>query len=81
MSNSARPCLRAKYLLPEDIADELVKLQDKVPPFCNDIARDIIEKELGMSISEAFAEFDSRTAGVGDRSRKSMRQCCTAAKV
>lgn len=48
-----------KDLLPEDIADELVKLQDKVPPFANEIARDIIEKELGMSIAEAFAEFDS----------------------
>jgi len=44
-------------LLPDDIADELVKLQDRVPPFGNDIARDIIEKELGMPISEAFAEF------------------------
>jgi ubiquinone biosynthesis protein len=48
-----------KDLLPDDIADELVKLQDRVPPFGNDIARAIIEKELGMSISEAFAEFDA----------------------
>ena len=46
-------------LLPDDIADELVKLQDRVPPFGNDIARAIIEKELGMSIDEAFAEFDA----------------------
>ena len=46
-------------LLPDDIADELVKLQDRVPPFGNDIARTIIEKELGMSIDEAFAEFDA----------------------
>jgi len=47
-----------KDLLPEDIADELVKLQDKVPPFDGEIACAIIEKELAMSISEAFAEFD-----------------------
>ncbi len=47
-----------KDLLPDDIADELVKLQDRVPPFSNEIARNIIEKELGMSIDEAFAEFD-----------------------
>ncbi len=46
-----------KDLLPDDIADELVKLQDRVPPFANEIARRIIESELGMSISEAFAEF------------------------
>ena len=48
-----------KDLLPDDIADELVKLQDRVPPFGNEIARSIIEQELGMSISEAFAEFDA----------------------
>jgi len=47
-----------KDLLPEDIADELVKLQDRVPPFSNAIARGIIEKELGISVEEAFAEFE-----------------------
>lgn len=47
-----------KDILPDDIADELVKLQDRVPPFNNDIAKSIIEKELEMSIEEAFAEFD-----------------------
>ena len=47
-----------KDILPDDISDELVKLQDRVPPFANEIARSIIEKELGMSIAEAFAEFD-----------------------
>jgi ubiquinone biosynthesis protein len=48
-----------KDLLPDDIADELVKLQDRVPPFANELARNIIENELGMSIAEAFAEFDA----------------------
>ncbi len=48
-----------KDLLPEDIAEELVKLQDRVPPFSEDIARKIIEEQLGMSIATAFAEFDS----------------------
>ena len=47
-----------KDILPDDIADELVKLQDRVPPFANEIARSIIEKELDMTIEEAFAEFD-----------------------
>lgn len=47
-----------KDLLPDDIADELVKLQDRVPPFANEIARGIIEKELGMCIADAFAGFD-----------------------
>lgn len=49
-----------KDLLPEDIADELVKLQDKVPPFSSDLAKAVIEKELGISIEEAFAEFDPK---------------------
>lgn len=46
-----------KDILPDDIADELVKLQDKVPPFSNQLAREVIEQELGMSIDTAFAEF------------------------
>jgi ubiquinone biosynthesis protein len=45
-------------LLPKDIADELVKLQDRVPPFPNDTAISIIEKALEMSVGEAFAEFN-----------------------
>lgn len=48
-----------KDLLPEDIAEELVKLQDRVPPFSADTARKIIEQQLGQSIDQAFAEFDS----------------------
>ncbi len=46
-----------KDLLPDDIADELVKLQDRVPPFPNEVAKNVIEKALGMSIDLAFAEF------------------------
>lgn len=45
-------------LLPEDIADELAKLQDDVPPFSGSDARKIVEKELGKPITESFAEFD-----------------------
>jgi ubiquinone biosynthesis protein len=47
-----------KDLLTEDIADELVKLQDRVPPFAKETALKIIESELGMPISKAFARFD-----------------------
>ena len=47
-----------KDLLPEDIADELVKLQDKVPPFSSDLAISIIERELGKPIAENFSHFD-----------------------
>ena len=48
-----------KDLLPEDIADELVKLQDRVPPFPKETAQQIIENELGMPIATAFARFDA----------------------
>jgi ubiquinone biosynthesis protein len=47
-----------KDLLPEDIADELVKLQDRVPPFPSDVAQKIIEKALGLPTEQLFAEFD-----------------------
>jgi len=46
-------------LLPEDIAEELVKLQDRVPPFSAEKARNIIEKQLGQTIQQAFLEFDT----------------------
>jgi ubiquinone biosynthesis protein len=45
-------------LLPEDIAVELAKLQDRVPPFPGRIARGIIERELRSPISKVFAEFE-----------------------
>lgn len=46
-------------LLPTDIADELSLLQDQVPPFPGDQARDIIEQALGKPVTELFAEFDA----------------------
>lgn len=46
-------------LLPDDIADELAKLQDQVTPFDRVQARELIEKALGESVESVFAEFDS----------------------
>ncbi|WP_421867438.1 ubiquinone biosynthesis regulatory protein kinase UbiB [Motiliproteus sp.] len=46
-------------LLPEDVAAELTKLQDQVPPFCGDQATAIVEKALGESVKTLFSEFDS----------------------
>lgn len=45
-------------LLPDDIADELTRLQDKVPPFPGAQARQIIERAYGRPVTEMFAEFD-----------------------
>ncbi|WP_297527962.1 ubiquinone biosynthesis regulatory protein kinase UbiB [Thiohalobacter sp.] len=45
-------------LLPDDIADELAQLQDRVPPFPGDQARRLIEKSLGRPVQAVFAAFD-----------------------
>nr|VFK48434.1 MAG: 2-octaprenylphenol hydroxylase [Candidatus Kentron sp. TC] len=45
-------------LLPGDIAEELAKLQDRVPPFPGDQARLLIEKAYGHPLREVFAVFD-----------------------
>lgn len=46
-------------MLPDDIAAELAKLQDQVPPFANDVSRAIIEKALGAGIDELFDQFEA----------------------
>lgn len=46
-------------ILPPDVAAELAKLQDQVPPFPGEQARQIVERELGAPIDELFAEFDT----------------------
>ncbi|SEL34790.1 ubiquinone biosynthesis regulatory protein kinase UbiB [Halomonas daqiaonensis] len=45
-------------LLPEDIADELQRLQDQVPPFPGHQAMALVEEELAMSLEDAFASFE-----------------------
>ena len=46
-------------LLPLDIADELAKLQDRVPPFAGAEAQRLIEQALGAPVSTLFSEFDA----------------------
>ena len=45
-------------LLPPDIADELAKLQDAVPPFPAEQAIAIVESAYEQSVSEVFKRFD-----------------------
>jgi ubiquinone biosynthesis protein len=47
-------------LLPDDIAEELEGLLDRVPPFPLDQARAILEQQLGIPIDEAFSSFDDK---------------------
>ena len=45
-------------LLPPDIADELAKLQDRVPPFPGSIARASLELSYGRPLTDMFAQFE-----------------------
>lgn len=47
-------------LLPDDIAEELAKLQDQVPPFSGVVAKKLIESAYGKSITASFAEFEEK---------------------
>ena len=47
-------------LLPPDIAEELAKLQDRVPPFDGALARQLIEQAYEKPLDRVFAKFDER---------------------
>ena len=46
-------------LIPLDVADELARLQDRVPPFPAAQSRALVEKAFGRPIGEVFARFDA----------------------
>ena len=45
-------------LVPLDVADELAKLQDRVPPFPAAQSRALVEQAFGRRIEELFSSFD-----------------------
>src|SRR5262247_3919519 len=45
-------------LLPPDIADELAKLQDQVPPFPSEDAIAEVERAFGKKIAQIYEAFD-----------------------
>ncbi|MGD8810333.1 MAG: ubiquinone biosynthesis regulatory protein kinase UbiB [Gammaproteobacteria bacterium] len=47
-------------LLPEDIAVELARLQDQVPPFGSDEVEAMVVRAFGRPVEAVFAEFDLR---------------------
>lgn len=47
-------------LLPPELAEELAKLQDKVPPFPEQESVAIIERALGKPVAELFASFEAK---------------------
>ncbi|MGF1541186.1 MAG: ABC1 kinase family protein [Pleurocapsa sp.] len=46
-------------LIRKDFLDELIKLQDQLPPFSNQIAFEIIESELGCPVDTAYRDISS----------------------
>jgi ubiquinone biosynthesis protein len=46
-------------LIPSDIADELAKLQDRVPPFGSEVAVATVESALGAKLDDIFSSFDT----------------------
>jgi ubiquinone biosynthesis protein len=46
-------------LLPPDLADELAKLQDHVPPFSAELARQLVEQAFGQPLTALFESFDA----------------------
>jgi len=47
-------------MIPADLADELAKLQDRVPPFPSEQALAVIKRAYGRDAAEVFAEFDDK---------------------
>jgi ubiquinone biosynthesis protein len=45
-------------LLPADIADELARLQDRVPPFASEQVVSTLERVYGKPLSQVFARFE-----------------------
>jgi ubiquinone biosynthesis protein len=45
-------------LIPLDVADELAKLQDQVPPFAPEVVQEVVFLAYGQYPHEVFAEFD-----------------------
>ncbi len=45
-------------LMPPDIAEELARLQDRVPPFPSEVAVATIERAFGRPVDEVFEAFD-----------------------
>ena len=46
-------------LIPADLAEELAKLQDRVPPFSAAVSRATVERAFGRPLDAVFASFDA----------------------
>ena len=68
-------------LIPADIADELAKLQDQVPPFLSAQAVAVLEAAYGKPLRDVFQSFDERRWPARRSRRCILRYCQTAVKL
>ncbi len=68
-------------LLPRDIADELAKLQDAVPPFPAEQAVEIIEAAYGKDVGEVFERFDHEPFAAASIAQVHTAKIATGAEV
>jgi ubiquinone biosynthesis protein len=47
-------------IVPADMLQELVKLQDSVPSFDFSVVQQVVEEDLGLTLARAFESFDSK---------------------
>ena len=66
-------------ILPVEVTEELSRLQDRVPAFSSQQAVGILERELGMSVAQAFRSFEYQpiaAASLGQVSLSSSNTPC-----
>ena len=68
-------------LLPPDIAEELARLQDSVPPFPGLEARMIIERAYGKPLAETFEEFNDIPLGSASIAQVHVARLCGGQEV
>ena len=68
-------------LLPADIADELEKLQDRVPPFPGAEARAIVERAYGRPVTEVFEQFDENPLAAASIAQVHTARLCSGEEV
>ena len=66
-------------LLPEDVADELARLQDRVPPFPAAQARRLVEQAFGRPIEALFSQFDAEPVASASIAQVDSANCCRRA--